>query len=166
MIASINTTPRCFHNQNSFILTQSMFIHVLQENVRVIQIITRWFKLVSISNIDRSWRFFLKIFCRYVEEWLKCTSSKYIVLYDNGKYSVRTSDRVRKAVHTSAALLIFADCFPKLVNAMKNVETKTGNNRIYFSTTFFFIFPIIVTLFLPSTSVKGNPLHSTYFGLF
>nr|XP_022294501.1 uncharacterized protein LOC111104708 [Crassostrea virginica] len=63
---------------------------------------------------------------RYVEEWLKCTSSKYIVLYDNGKYSVRTSDRVRKAVHTSAALLIFADCFPKLVNAMKNVETKTG----------------------------------------
>lgn len=63
---------------------------------------------------------------RYVEEWLMCMASKGIVQYENSQFTIMNSVRIRKAIHTSLALPMFADCFPKLENAMKNKDINTG----------------------------------------
>eukprot|EP00105_Crassostrea_gigas_P007375 XP_011421595.1 PREDICTED: uncharacterized protein LOC105324241 [Crassostrea gigas] len=63
---------------------------------------------------------------RYVEEWLLCMASKGIVQYENSKFTIMNSGRIRKAIHTSLALPMFADCFQKLENAMKNKDINTG----------------------------------------
>lgn len=53
-------------------------------------------------------------------------ASKGIVQYENSKFSIMNSGRIRKAIHTSLALPMFADCFQKLENAMKNKDINTG----------------------------------------
>lgn len=63
---------------------------------------------------------------RYVEEWLLCMASKGIVQYENSKFTIMNSGRIRKAIHTSLALPMFADCFQELENAMKNKDINTG----------------------------------------
>lgn len=65
-------------------------------------------------------------FFRYVEEWLLCMASKGIVQYENNQFTIMNSGRIRKAIHTSLALPMFADCFQKLENAMKNKDINTG----------------------------------------
>lgn len=63
---------------------------------------------------------------RYVEEWLMCMASKGIVQYENSQFTIMNSGRIRKAIHTSLALPMFADCFQKLENAMKSKDINTG----------------------------------------
>lgn len=63
---------------------------------------------------------------RYVKEWLMCMTSKGIVQYENSRFTITNSGRSRKAIHTSLALPMFADCFQKLENAMKNKDINTG----------------------------------------
>lgn len=55
-----------------------------------------------------------------------CMASKGIVQYENSQFTIMNSGRIRKAIHTSLALPMFADCFPKLENAMKTKDINTG----------------------------------------
>lgn len=68
----------------------------------------------------------MRIWIRYVQEWLICMTTKGIIRYDNEKYSLPCSEQVQRAVLMSAVLPMFADCLLKLEPAMRDKEHNTG----------------------------------------
>ncbi|XP_062618053.1 S-adenosylmethionine-dependent methyltransferase Rv2258c-like [Saccostrea cucullata] len=63
---------------------------------------------------------------RYVQEWLTCMTAKGIIKLEKEKFSLPCSERVQKAVLTSAMLPLFCDCLPKLETVMRVKDTNTG----------------------------------------
>lgn len=63
---------------------------------------------------------------RYVQEWLACMTAKGIVQYENEAYSLPASERVQKAVLTSAVLPMFADCLSSLERVMRDPDHNRG----------------------------------------
>ncbi|XP_061169438.1 S-adenosylmethionine-dependent methyltransferase Rv2258c-like [Saccostrea echinata] len=63
---------------------------------------------------------------RYVQEWLSCMTAKGIIQLENKKFCLPCSERVQKAVLTSAVLPMFCDCLPKLESVMRVKDKNTG----------------------------------------
>lgn len=63
---------------------------------------------------------------RYVQEWLTCMTAKGIVQYEDEAYSLPASERVQKAVLTSAVLPMFADCLSSLESVMRDPDHNRG----------------------------------------
>lgn len=63
---------------------------------------------------------------RYVQEWLTCMTAKGIVQYENEAYSLPASERVQRAVLTSAVLPMFADCLSSLERVMRDPDHNRG----------------------------------------
>lgn len=89
---------------------------------------------------------------RYVQEWLACMTAKGIVQYEDESYSLPASERVQKAVLTSAVLPMFADCLSSLESVMRdrseNLKCKSSCAGIHNSLLIKIIFSFLLYMCL------------------